>query len=392
MVFLTLLLLCDEVIAQSIPKTYILNREALRRNKAEIECGNKAYLIALDDLVSAADKVLNRIPYTVMDKPLIPPSGDKRDYFSLAPYWWPDPTKQDGIPYIHKDGRTNPESNQVKDKFYVAKLSKDIQLLGLAYYYTEKEKYALKAADLLRVFFIHNATRMNPNLNYGQAIRGVNNGRSVALIESEHFVNLIDGVQLVSSSDAWTAADHKALLNWFYEFYQWMLYSPVGREGIKSDNNIGTYYDIQVVTYALFTGNKTFAKSYLNNNALRRMDKQFDLDGSQPLELERSKSWTYCIKNIKGWVTLANLGVVAGVDVWNYRTGRGKSLEKGIVWLLPYAAGNKKWEHEEIGTINLDWFIPIARTSSPIYKNVQLSSYLTQKGHSPRSTKELLMY
>ncbi|PKV62613.1 alginate lyase family protein [Pontibacter ramchanderi] len=385
------IVLVANICADTTPLTFILDRELLKRNKYEIRTGNEIYLTALSDLVLAADNVLNNPPYTVVNKTIIPPSGNKHDYFSLAPYWWPDPTKRNGRPYKQKDGRTNPEANVIKDKFYVASLSKDIQLLGLTYYYTEDEKYARKATELLRVFFIDRATRMNPNLNYGQAILGVNDGRSVALIETQHFVNLIDGVQLVAGSDSWTPKDHEALTNWFSQFYKWMLNSSIGKEGIKSDNNIGTYYDIQIITYALFTENKSFAKSYLINNVMKRIDVQFDKDGSQPLELKRTKSWTYCIKNIRGWMMLANLGAVTGVDIWNYRTSSGKSLEQGILWLLPYAAGDKKWDYEEIRSVNLDWFIPIARTSLPVYKNVRLASYLSHKTLTSRSKKELLM-
>jgi hypothetical protein len=43
-----------------------------------------------------------------MDKTKTPPSGDKHGYLSEALYWWPDPSKQDGMPYIRRDGETIP--------------------------------------------------------------------------------------------------------------------------------------------------------------------------------------------------------------------------------------------------------------------------------------------
>ncbi len=46
-----------------------------------------------------------------MDKSLLAASGDKHDYYSFPPYWWPDPSKKDGMPYLRKDGETNPAAN-----------------------------------------------------------------------------------------------------------------------------------------------------------------------------------------------------------------------------------------------------------------------------------------
>ena len=54
--------------------------------------------------VPSGDLSLSDGPWSVMDKQHVPPSGDKHDYMSLGPYWWPDPDKPDGLPYIRRDG------------------------------------------------------------------------------------------------------------------------------------------------------------------------------------------------------------------------------------------------------------------------------------------------
>ena len=68
-----------------------------------------------------------------------PPSGDKRDYMSMGPYWWPDPNKKDGLPYIRKDGRINPESKQMEAGTYLKKTCSALQALGYASYYSGDE-------------------------------------------------------------------------------------------------------------------------------------------------------------------------------------------------------------------------------------------------------------
>src|SRR5438270_10739739 len=53
---------------------------------------------AVAELRRRADQELTGGPYTIVNKPQAPPSGDKHDYVSMAPYFWPDPNKKDGLP------------------------------------------------------------------------------------------------------------------------------------------------------------------------------------------------------------------------------------------------------------------------------------------------------
>jgi len=155
-------------------------------------------------LIKKADDVMKLKPRSVMDKTDIPPSGSKHDYVSLAPYWWPDPAKPNGLPYIKKDGLINPEVKNFPDKEHMPKLCENVYLLGLAYYFSGNDKYAQKASEILSVWFIDTATRMNPNLNFAQMVKGINNGRGTGIIDTRHFNFAIDGIHLIESSKYWT--------------------------------------------------------------------------------------------------------------------------------------------------------------------------------------------
>jgi hypothetical protein len=68
--------------------------------------------------LSVADEALAlKELYTVMEKKQIPPSGDMHDYMTIAIYFWPDPKKPNGLPYIRRDGEINPETKDYKDKY-----------------------------------------------------------------------------------------------------------------------------------------------------------------------------------------------------------------------------------------------------------------------------------
>src|SRR4030095_5632002 len=102
-------------LAQVAPRLFLLNGERLAANKKGINDGDKTLAAALSKLESDARKALTQEPTSVVSKATTPPSGDKHDYMSQAPYFWADPAKPNGLPYIRRDGERNPEINKISD-------------------------------------------------------------------------------------------------------------------------------------------------------------------------------------------------------------------------------------------------------------------------------------
>ncbi len=134
------------------------------------------YQASLQPFIEKADNILTLSPLSVMDKSALPPSGDPHDYMSQARYFWPNPSKPDGLPYINRDGVTNPEIYKL-DRNRLGETADRITTLAVAYYLTGNEKYAEKAVELIKVWFLDKNTRMNPNLEYAQMIPGHNGGK-----------------------------------------------------------------------------------------------------------------------------------------------------------------------------------------------------------------------
>ena len=313
------------------PIVFALNAKALERNKTRIANKDAELLAAYNQLIKDADKKAMPFgPVSVMDKTAIPPSGDKHDYMSLAPYFWPDPTKPDGLPYIRKDGQTNPEVKDYPDKDNMPKLCDYIHMLGLAYYFSEDNTYAEHAAKLLRVWFLDTATRMNPNLNFGQAIKGVNDGRGAGLIDTRHWIKLIDGIGLIKSSKYWKQTDQKGMQQWFAQFLNWMQTSKIGMDELKTKNNHGAWYDAQRLSLALFIDSIDLAKRIVAN-ACDRLDKQIDENGFFPAEMERTISLHYTAFVMNAFFIIARQSEKTGFDFWNYTSPSGKSLKKSFL-------------------------------------------------------------
>jgi len=341
----------------SAPRVFVLDAKVLAANRARVLAGDKDLADAAEDLRKQADKALKAGPFSVMDKKDVPPSGDKHDYTSLAPYFWPDPAKPDGKPYIRKDGEVQPGRGQ-GDVVAMGRMASAVESLARAWYFTGDERCAEHAAMLLRKWFLDEKTRMNPNLNYAQAIPGRNDGRGAGIIDAVGLINLVDAVGLLAGSKAWTAADQKGLEAWFEKFVAWLQESKNGRDEARAGNNHGTWYDAQLAAYALFAGKADVAKKVLAESH-RRIDKQILPDGRQPAELERTKSWDYSSMNLRGWFTAATLGERAGVDLWKYQSADGRSIRKALDYLLPFAKDPAQWKTRQIVKLRPDKIAPL---------------------------------
>ena len=345
---------------------------------------------ALKKLIADADKALAVTPPSVMQKTKVPPSGDKHDYMSIAPYFWPNPATKDGLPYVRKDGKVNPESRAeaANDTLRARLVGTTVETLALGYYFTRDEKYAEHAAKVLRTWFLDPATKMTPHFRFAQAIPGVNDGRGTGLIEARGLADAADAAILLAGSKHWSAADQQALLAWGEVYFEWLLGSKNGQDEHAAKNNHGTWYDVQAVKWALVLGRKDKAKELCVAAGPGRIGVQVEPDGKQPLELVRTATFSYSCFNLRALSTLAGLGEHAGVDLWKYRSADGRSLVVALDFLVPYLGKNPKpWTMQQIHESNDDDVLPVLRAAALATGDARYESLL--KEYSDHRSKRL---
>lgn len=357
-------------------RVFLLDAKQLAAARQRVRAGDPSLKPALAKLEAAARKALTAGPFSVTSKEVTPPSGDKRDYMSQAPYFWPDPNSPNRLPYIRRDGERNPEIDKITDHRVKDQMESAVETLALAFYFTGDEAYAEKAVELLRFFFLNPKTRMNPNLEFGQGIPGINTGRGIGLIETRGLTRVVDAVGLLAGSKRWTAVDQRDMRAWFGEFLRWMQESKHGKDEAAAKNNHGTYYDVQVVSFALFVGETALAKRVVLDARTKRIAVQIEPDGSQPLELARTRAWGYSVGNLDGLMQLADLGENVGVDLWNYQTDDGRSIRKALDFLVPFALGDKKWAHQQLGEWPPQMLFPLIRRAAKHFDDAALRSVL----------------
>jgi hypothetical protein len=384
---LLIVLMSQQVLAQTftrqvanreLPKVFLLDAKQLHSTKQRIREGDKSLAGAWMKLQGEAQKALMAGPFSVVTKDPIPPSGSKHDYMSQAPYFWPDPNKPGGLPYIRRDGERNPEINKITDHRSLDQMVAAVETLALAYYFGGDEAYAAKAVQLLRKFLLDPDTRMNPHLQFAQAIPGVNTGRGIGLIETRGLTRVVDAIGLLTESKALREADRRGLEDWFGKFLKWMLESKNGRDEAAAKNNHGTYYDLQVASFALFLGEKEFAKDILQAARTKRIAAQIEPDGRQPLELARTKAWSYSVGNLDGLMLLARLGENMSVDLWNYQSEDGRSIRRALDYLVPFALGEQKWSYQQLGEWPPQMLFPLLRKSATKYEDRKFANLLTK--------------
>ncbi|EIP97478.1 Alginate lyase [Opitutaceae bacterium TAV1] len=326
-------------------------------------------LPAYRKLLSEASPLLSRKTSSVLDKTLTAPSGDKHDFFAIGNYSWPNPKTSDALPYIRRDGRRNPEARGPKyDKGAWDANARDITTLSLAWFYSGDEKYAAKAATLLRAWFIEPATRMNPNLNYAASQPGVHDGHYIGVIEGVVLSKLIDYIQLLTLSESWTPADNAALQSWFRDFKRWLLESPFGKRERETGTNHGLWYATQVATYSLYTG-ETSGLAPIFDRARRHIGRQIAPDGSLPEELKRTRSLMYTRYALQAFIALARCGELVSQDIWHYKSPEGVGIENAFNFAAPYLAGTKEWTWPRMAReLNYPTSIEVLRWPARIYK------------------------
>lgn len=358
-----------QVLFSQKPRVFLLDADSLVSIRSSISGGNKIYTPALKKLLKDADKALKAEPLSVTTKVLLPPTGDKHDYYSLSRYWWPDPSKPDGKPYIRRDGETNPENETITDHVFLQKTVTNINTLALAFYYTGEEKYAERASELIRVWFLNPETKMNPNLTYSQTILGRPEPRGTGILDAREFCTLVDGLGILQLSRSWEKKEQQQVIAWFKEYLKWLRESKNGLHEIDAQNNHGTWYDVQATAIALFVGETAIAKQICEGAKSKRIAYQITPEGGQPEELVRTLSFHYSTFNLFALSRLATLSNHVGVDLWNYKTSDNRGIRTALDHLIPYAYKEKKWEWPQIKDLDPEYLLLVARKAGVIYSD-----------------------
>ena len=335
-------------------------REAIQNGKAP-----DAIRAAYEHLIENANRLLSQDNPSVINKTIEPPTENMHDYLSISRYWWPNPETPDGFPWVKKDGETNPASQtDAVDRKRLSRMTSGVETLCLAYYFTSDERYAEKAASMLKTWFLDDSTRMNPHLEFAQSVPGYSNNRPYGILDGRYIgIRIPDAMNILSTSSNWTNDNNQKLRAWLTEYLIWLIESELGKKAFELDNNHGTWYKAQIASLALFLGENAITEKMLES-AQKSLAGQLNSEGGQIHELTRTRSFSYSCFNLDALTIIAVVGNRVGKDMWHYETEDGKSLSLAIDYLAPVVNG-EAWPHPSISGVELPKLVPIlARMSN----------------------------
>ena len=304
-------------------------------------------------VLNAANQYLKEAPITITASKSPRSAGGVHDYFSEGDYWWPDPQNPDG-PYIQRDGMSNP-NNFNDHRRYLMRLSVQVPALVAAWKLTKDERYAKHAVKHLRAWFIDEQTRMNPNLQFAQAIHGRFTGRGIGIIDTIHLVEVARAIEMLKDSQALTVVDRGALVKWFTEYVHWMTTSKNGIDEREAKNNHGTCWVMQVAAFARLIGNEELLAYCRNRFKTVLVPNQIAANGSFPEELRRTKPYGYSLFNLDAMATVCQILSTANDNLWNFSLPDGRGIARAMEYMYPYIKDKKTWPLKPDVMYDAEW-------------------------------------
>lgn len=307
-----------------------------------------------DRILRQADQALSLRPPSITDAVATNSAGGLHDFFSQADYAWPNPKTASGLPFIGRDGESNPDTFTAH-RMAMRNMKDAVAALAAAYALTGDDKYVVKATTLLRVFFLDPSTRMNPSLQYAQAVLGQSTGNAYGVIDTLHLAELPVAVRFLEKSPAFPPEVDQGLKQWFADYTQWITTSTNGIHEMHNANNHSIACFVQLASFARFTGDTNMLAMSRQRFKQVLFPGQMAADGSFPRELRRTKPYGYSIFQADNLSILCRLLSSQDEDFWKFTLPDGRMPRNAVDFIYPYLADKNLWLANGLGKDVMHW-------------------------------------
>lgn len=278
-------------------------------------------------LLNLASVTLEKPIRTILDKTEVPPSGNRKDYFSLPRYSHAVDGKN-----IYMDGRSDEtsiigtEASYRYDRAAWHECFAHASVLAASGVLSQRKDFLRRSAKILAAWFIDADTSVPPSAQFAQwRSDSPATANFAGLIDFRNLWTLPYLSRTLFANGALSEVQFEAMKQWAGNFLGNTAQTEQGQRANKAGNNIGTWTHLMVISLCLFTGNFATAAAQLNSASLRLVA-QCDVIGLQAAELSRTRPLHYSFFNLTAWTLLAGLGRSVGFDLWNYRGIEGQSI------------------------------------------------------------------
>ncbi|KAJ3517366.1 hypothetical protein NLJ89_g537 [Agrocybe chaxingu] len=243
-------------------------------------------------------------------------------------------------PYVARDGQVNPDVRNLRGPSAINDAAQSILYNALAFALKRSSTYSQNVAKFIDTFFLSTATKMNPNVNFGQIVRGPGEagrtGTFTGILDLRGMVKIANGIAVLKALDSsdWTKTRDQAMGSWISQYGYWLLNSSIGKMTASRPNNHATFYVAQVAAVKMLAGDKDGATTSLQQFFRQQFLDQIAASGEQPFEAIRTRPWHYRCFNLEALITNAKLGDELGIDLWSSKSKYGATIQKALDFLL----------------------------------------------------------
>jgi len=310
-------------------------------------------------LRAEADRRLHEGPWSVTADRPTGMNLDPHDYYGEAPFWWPDPANR-AAPWVHREGHINPD-RFLANKAALNSTCDSIFSLGMASYFLDDPRYGREAARVINGWFLNPKTRMNPNLEYSEAIRGLNEARGGAL-DGRVFIRAVQGMEFLALSGQWDPKEEAATRKWFEEYLRWLTHSKTGSDERNGGGNRAMWWTAQAAAIAVLLDDKAAAQMAFNLYRESVATRQPAPNMATLHEEDRNRALAHLAFTTEAMATTCRISQAQGVDLWNAQGRNGSAFTGAVASLTPYLGERRKWDREQITDFRADsvYFVAFA--------------------------------
>lgn len=294
-------------------------------------------------ILTLAESCLSMAPATITSCPCPRSAGGIHDFFSEADYWWPDP-RDPGLPYIRRDGFSNP-ANFSSHRHLLIQMSITVASLAAAWMISDDGRYARHAVKHLIDWFVDDRTMMNPRLEFAQAIQGRATGRGIGIVDTVHLAEVALAVEVLESSAILSSHQFDRIRSWFVQYVDWLTVHPFGKSEQNEKNNHGTCWAMQVAVFSRLISDRSKMNLCRHLYKTVLLPAQMALNGSFPRELVRTKPLNYSLFNLEMMAGICQVLSDKDDDLWEFELADGRGMSSAMGFIVPYIRNKECWPY-----------------------------------------------
>ncbi len=271
---------------------------------------------------------------------------------------------------------------------YFLEMVNDISTLTLAWFFSKDERYAEKASELIGNWFMN--AEINNEDKDGKFPNEVQYN-AISLFDARGYIDIIDAIALLEKSDSWNIRATVKIRRWFSDYLQWLIESENGLNEKNQKNFRGTWYDVQLASYALFSGKREIAREAIGYSLARRIPRQFDGRGLQKFELISLESYSNSCINLEGHIVLGKIADYTGIDYWNDPSMPVNIIQAAYDYIFSFIGKEDQWPYPQSEPVEPGRMVKLVRESEKIFHNPAYKMYLELLKPEIKSNSRLII-